>query len=356
MQFTAPVGTEPPDPSTKESRTQPPARHYDDRNGARISQANADPKFRSTWRLILIATILSLLTFISGIDASIITTSLPTITREIGGGAEYVWIAQSYLFACTIPQPFYGQIVDIFGRRAPLLVCVILFFVGSSIAGAAHNVSTLIAGRLVQGLGTGGINVIPEIIICDLVPPRYRGAYLSTMLSTAAIASTIGPIVGGALAQANWRWIFWLNLPVSGACGLGIITLVNVSHTPNEPWLAALRRVDFLGSTIFIPSMVSLFFGLIMGGTSGYPWHSGRIVAPLVLGIAGWAVFHVQQSSRFCNNPSIPPKLFKNRTSAASLILIFLASTTIQAVCYFIPIYFQALKHLSPLTLSLIHI
>ncbi|KAI1125963.1 major facilitator superfamily MFS_1 [Nemania abortiva] len=356
MGSTALVGAEPPEPpeqATKESLPSAAGPHDGNRGAASVDQAStdaADPKFQHTWRLLLIATVLSILTFISGLDASIITTSLPTITREIGGATEYVWIAQSYLFACTIPQPFYGQIVDIFGRRGPLFVSVILFFAGSGIAGGARNPQTLIAGRLVQGLGTGGINVIPEIIICDLVPPRHRGSYLSTMLSTAAIASTIGPIVGGALAQADWRWIFWLNLPVSGACGIGILTLVNVSHTRNGSWFAALRRVDYLGSAIFIPSMVSLFFGLIMGGTSGYPWHSARIIVPLILGIIGWAVFHFQQSSRFCVNPSVPPKLFQNRTSAASFVLIFLASITIQAVSYFIPIYFQALKHVSPLT------
>ncbi|KAI4859029.1 major facilitator superfamily MFS_1 [Hypoxylon rubiginosum] len=316
----------------------------------RASNEEPEQKFQHTWRIILISITLSILTFISGIDASIITTSLPTITREIGGASDYVWIAQSYLFACTIPQPFYGQIADIFGRRNPLLVSVALFALGSGIAGGANNVATLIAGRLVQGLGTGGINVIPEIIICDLIPPRHRGPYLSAILSTAAIASSIGPIVGGALALADWRWIFWLNLPVSGVCAIGTVLLVNVKYQRNKTWLAALRRVDFIGSAIFIPSMVSLFFGLIMGGTSDYPWNSGRIIAPIVLGVAGWVLFHAQQSSRFCVEPSVPPSLFQNRTSATSFILIFLASITVQAICYFLPIYFQAVKNVSPLT------
>lgn len=315
----------------------------------RSDNEEPEQKFQHTWRIIFISIILSILTFISGIDASIITTSLPTITREIGGASDYVWIAQSYLFACTIPQPFYGQIADIFGRRNPLLISVALFAIGSGIAGGANNVAALIAGRLVQGLGTGGINVLPEIIICDLIPPRHRGPYLSAMLSTAAIASTIGPIIGGALALVDWRWIFWLNLPVSGACAIGTVLLVNVKYQRSESWLAALRRVDFIGSAIFIPSMVSLFFGLIMGGTSGYPWNSGRIIAPIVLGVAGWILFHVQQSSPFCVEPSVPPSLFQNRTSATSFILIFLASITVQAICYFLPIYFQAVKNVSPL-------
>ncbi|KAI0207023.1 major facilitator superfamily domain-containing protein [Astrocystis sublimbata] len=199
MGSTALVGAEPPEPPEqprKESLPSAAGPHDGNRGAASVDQAGtdtADPKFQHTWRLLLIVTVLTI--FISGLDVYIITTSLPTITREIGGATEYVWDR----------PPFYGQIVDIFGRRDPLFVSVVLFFAGSCIAGGARKPQTLIAGRLVQGLGTGGINVIPEIIICDLVPPRHRGSYLSTMRSTAGIASTIGPIVGGALAQADWR-------------------------------------------------------------------------------------------------------------------------------------------------------
>ncbi|GAB1318484.1 Major facilitator superfamily (MFS) profile domain-containing protein [Madurella fahalii] len=305
--------------------------------------------FQHSWRLWCIFIVLCLLSFISAVDATIVTTSLPTITREIGGSHDYVWIANSFLFASTVPQPLYGQISNIFGRRNPMLVSIALFALGSGLAGGATNSAMLIAARTIQGLGTGGLYVLSDIIICDIIPPRYRGPYLSAVLSTAAIGTTIGPIIGGALALSNWRWIFWLNLPISAVGLFAISLLLNVKYTRCPTWLSALARVDFLGNAIFIPSMVAIFFGLIMGGTPGYPWASWRIILPLVLGVVGWVAFHFHQASPICREPSTPPRLFKHRTSIGGFIIIFLGAVILQAINYFLPIYFQAVKGVSPL-------
>lgn len=172
-------------------------------------------EFKATWRIWSVFLALAFLAFMASIDSTIITTSLPTITREIGGTGVYVWIANSYLFASTVPQPLYAQIANVFGRRNPLFVAIALFFIGSGVAGGARNPGTLITGRTIQGLGTGGLYVLSDVIICDLIPPRYRGPFLSAVLSAAAFGTTIGPIIGGALAEVNWRWVFWINLPVS---------------------------------------------------------------------------------------------------------------------------------------------
>ncbi|KAK8133603.1 hypothetical protein PG984_005615 [Apiospora sp. TS-2023a] len=305
--------------------------------------------FKHTWRIWTIFLVLCMLSFMASIDTTVITTSLPTVTREIGGAGQYVWIANSYLFACTVPQPLYGQIANVFGRRNPLLVAVLFFTLGSGLAGGAHSVGMLITGRTVQGLGSGGLYVLSDIIICDMIPPRYRGPYIGTVLSSAAIGSTIGPIVGGALAQMDWRWVFWINLPVMGLGLLGILLAFNPQYNRSPTWLHALARVDFLGNAIFIPSMVALFFGMIMGGKPGYSWDSWRVVLPLVLGVIGWAAFHLYEASPQCREPSVPTRLFKNRTSAASLMMIFLASIIMQALAYFLPVYFQAVKANTPL-------
>ena len=122
----------------------------------------------------------------------------------------------SFVFALTILQPLFSQIANIFGRRNPMSLSVALFALGSGLSGGSKNPARLIASRTVQGTGTGGLYVLSEIIICDLMPPRHRGPYLSAVISTAAIGTTNRPIIGGALAQVQWRWIFWLNLPISG--------------------------------------------------------------------------------------------------------------------------------------------
>ncbi|KAH6609100.1 MFS transporter [Trichoderma cornu-damae] len=306
-------------------------------------------KFKHTWRLWCVFLVLCLLSLISAIDATIVTTSLPTITRDIGGSQEYVWVVNSFLFTSTVPQPLFGQISDIFGRRNPMIVAISLFAIGSGLAGGSQSPGMLIAARAIQGLGSGGLYVLSDIIVCDMVPPRHRGPYLSAILSTAAIGTTIGPIVGGALALKNWRWIFWLNLPASAIGLLAIILILNVKYRRSLTWRHALARVDFLGNIIFVPSMVSIFFALIMGGTHGYPWKSWKIILPLVLGILGWAIFHFHQASPICREPSMPPRLFKHRTSSGGFVIIFLGAIVLQAINYFLPIYFQGVKGASPL-------
>ncbi|KAI1101343.1 major facilitator superfamily MFS_1 [Jackrogersella minutella] len=316
---------------------------------ASVGRLSSEEEFKASWRFWVIIIVIMILSLASGLDSTIITTSLPTIARDIGGAKQYVWVAQSYLFATTVPLPFYGQIANIFGRRNPLFVAIALFALGSGIGGGATSVAMLIAGRVIQGFGTGGIAVLPEIIICDLIPPRSRGPWLSITMSGAAIGTTLGPIIGGALAERNWRWIFWLNLPISAVSCIAIFFALDVQYTRSPNWKSALSRVDFAGTAIFVPSLVSLYFGLIMGGTAGYPWSSWRIIMPIVLGIAGWIVFHFHQASRFCREPSIPPNLFKSRTSVTGFLLIFLASITLQAVNYFLPVYFQGVKDTSAL-------
>ncbi|KAL5117411.1 hypothetical protein ACEQ8H_004727 [Pleosporales sp. CAS-2024a] len=205
----------------------------------------------------------------------------------------------------------------------------------------------LISGRTVQVIGAAGLYVLSDIIICDLVPARYRGPYLTAVLSTAGIGSTIGPVIGGALAQDNWRWIFYLNIPIS-VCGFIImVLLLKVNHVRSLSWEHALVQIDYLGALIFIPSTIAIFYALISGGVQE-PWSSWRIILPLVLGVLGWIIYHIQQA-HCAANPSTPLHLFTNRTSATGFVLVFLSSVVLYTISFFLPIYFQAVKLCSPL-------
>ncbi|KAH7303063.1 major facilitator superfamily domain-containing protein [Stachybotrys elegans] len=284
---------------------------------------------------------LCVLAFISALDVSIIATALPRITAEIGSGAQFVWIANCFVISSTVLQPMFGQIADIFGRRYPLAISILIFGLGSAIGGGSHNVGMLIAGRTIQGVGAGGIYVLIDIVCCDLVPLRDRGKYLGLMFSGAGVAAALGPPVGGALAEADWRWIFWINLPICGlALALLLLFLRPRPRSIDMPWSKALKdKVDWVGALLLIPSLFAVLFGLITGGLQ-YPWSSWRVVVPLVLGILGWASFHVHQHF-WASHPSIPSRLFANRTSATAFALTFLSSILIQATTYLIPIYFQ---------------
>lgn len=241
---------------------------------------------------------LCMLAFISALDVAIITTALPTITDQIGGARQYVWIANSFVVASSVLQPLLGQLADLFGRRIPLIVSVALFAIGSGLAGGANNAAMLIAGRTIQGAGAGGIYVLLDIVCCDLVPLRERGKYLGLMFSWSGVAAALGPPFGGAIAQADWRWIFWLNIPICGLALGGLLIFMRVksgnADTGRQGFAAKIGRLDIIGNFIFIPSMISLLIGLVEGGTE-HPWSSFRIVVPLVLGAIGWICFHVQQ-------------------------------------------------------------
>ena len=284
---------------------------------------------------------LCLLAFISALDVAIITTSLPTVTTDIGGATEYIWIAGSFVVASSVVQPLFGQLADLVGRRDPFVAATVLFTIGSGIAGGANNVAMLIAGRSLQGVGAGGIYLLLSIVCSDLVPLRERGKFLGLMNAWAGVAAALGPVVGGAIAQENWRWIFYLNLPICGVALVMLCTFMTMKtgapSSSQSKW--GVPRLDWAGNAVFIPSMIALLFGLVMGGVQ-YPWSSWRIILPLVLGGVGWLAFHAQQY--VTANPSIPPRLFNNRTSATGYVLTFLSSFLLQMQCYFLPVYFQA--------------
>ena len=230
-----------------------------------------------------------------------------------------------------------------------MLLSLASFVLGSGISGGAPNVPTLIAGRTVQGLGGGGILVLMEVILCDLLPLRERPKYLSVILSACSLGVTLGPTIGGAFASRGiWRWAFYIDLPIAGLAFIVTALCLKLRYQRVPTWKAALLRTDFLGNFIFIASTCSVMVGLIMGGTL-FPWSSWRIILPIILGGCGWIGFQVHQSSRFCQEPIMPARLFSNRTAGTGFFLVFISAILLEWTTYFIPYYFQALQGASAL-------
>lgn len=327
----------PPDGSgTGNESTEISDRRGGEKSPDRPASRGHPPQF---W-LVIVA--LSLLAFISAIDVMIIPPALPTIVKEVQGSTDtqYVWIANSFVFASSVLQPLTGQLSNIFGRKYPTVGSIVLFIIGSGIAGGSNNVATLIAGRTVQGVGAGGIYVLIDIICCDLVPLRDRGKYLGIINAWAGVAAGLGPVIGGLLAQrGTWRWIFYLNIPI---CVLPLITiLLFMKVKTGDRAVYNLKNLDYLGNLIFIPSIISLFYGLVTGGID-HPWSSWRVILPLVLGIVGWIAFHIQQHFfTRKTHASVPSRLFGNRTSVAGYVLTFTSAVCSQTSGLFLPVYFQ---------------
>lgn len=146
---------------------------------------------------------LGALSFICAMDVSILIIAFPTVVEAIGGARDYVWILNCFTVTLSVVQPLYGQVSDIIGRKNPLLFATVLFLVGSGVAGGSNNPAMMIAGRTVQGIGAGGFYVLTDIICCDLVPLRERGKYVGILGAFAGVAAAIGPVLGGAIAEAE---------------------------------------------------------------------------------------------------------------------------------------------------------
>ena len=301
-----------------------------------------------TLRFWLVFVSLCFVSLSTSLDGTVIATALPTVVKSIGGEKHYVWIGNSFLLASTVIQPLVGQLADIFGRKVPMLFSLACFMLGSGLAGGASNVSMLIAGRTIQGLGSGGIFVLLDIITCDMVAIRERGQFLGLVLSTGAIGSTLGPIIGGILAEHAWRWVFYLVLPTSGIAAVFLIFFLNLNATRTPDVWSSLAKVDYVGSAIFIASITSILLGLIMGGAT-HPWNSWNVIVPLVLGFLGWVAFHFYETTRFCRNPGIPHRIFAERTSAIGFFLAFESGMFLMWIVMFLPIYFQGVLQTSPL-------
>lgn len=290
---------------------------------------------------------LSVTSLLSALDISVMSTALPSIVYDLGSSPAYSWVANGYFLTSTAFQPLFGQTANIFGRRILTLSAVLFFTIGSAISGSASNIAALIAGRLIQGIGGGGLNVMTPIVVADLVPLRDRSRFMSIIFTFYSIAFSIGPVVGGALVDhSSWRWIFYLNLPVAG---LSLILLFFFLHVPFNANFSTdmLRRVDMTGNALLIASVVSVLIALNWAG-SEYPWSSWRVIFPLVVGLLGIGVFLVLESTTLILEPTMPFRIFSNRTSLPTFGLAFIQSMLTYWSSYYLPVYFQAVLEATP--------
>ncbi|KAI0898730.1 MFS general substrate transporter [Annulohypoxylon nitens] len=291
------------------------------------------------WRFWVVLVALGITSLSAAVESTVTSTGLPRISGALDAGELYV--TNLIADASTAFLPLFGQIADIFGRRWLTIGIVAVFVLGSGISGGAATATMLIAGRAVQGIGGGGIILMIEMIVCDLVPLRDRGRFTAVIMGLFGIVSSLGPFIGGAIAEVTtWRWVFYINLPI---CGLSLVLLTSFLHVnyDRSPSIAErLRRIDYSGNIILIASVTAILISLTYGG-SRYPWSSWRVLFPLILGLVGLGVFILYELSRWCVEPMTPPHLFRNRTSIVAFYLTFIHSLLSFWVLYFLPVYFQ---------------
>ncbi|CAK7229923.1 hypothetical protein SCUCBS95973_007395 [Sporothrix curviconia] len=353
----------------------------------------AAPPFRRGPRFWAIMATLCVIGLLSALENTVVTTSLPFIAAQLDLGANYIWVTNVFFLTAAAVQPLFGQLANLFGRRWVTLAIVALFALGSGLSGGAHNGATLIAGRAVQGMGSGGINMIVDVIVSDLVPLRQRGNYMSLVLLVYFVGLALGPYVGGAIVQhtATWRWVFYINLPICGASMVMILLFLKVKtggggsgrddgngdngdngdNGTDRTLTQKLGRIDYAGNLLLIASTVAVLYALTYGGTK-LPWSSGQVIGPLAAGLLGLGLFMAYEATgdrpdnahtdthgtgdrpkplwqRIApREPVVPPRLFANRTSAIIFAVTFVNSALLYWMFFFMPVYFQAVLGSSP--------
>ncbi|CAF9931189.1 MAG: hypothetical protein HETSPECPRED_007822 [Heterodermia speciosa] len=304
--------------------------------------------FKPSLRLYLAFLTLAVITMAVALDGTSLSVALPIISEKLKGTAiEAFWSGTSFLLCSTIFQPSFASFSHIFGRKPVIMVALLLFLVGAIIAAVANGFAVLLVGRSLQGVGGGGLIALTEIVVTDLVPLRVRGKWFGIISGMWSLGSVTGPVIGGAFAQnVSWRWIFYINLPIIGVAFVFVPLFLKLNFKPSN-LTSQLRRVDWLGSILFIGSTTSFLIPITWGGVT-YAWSSWRTLVPLLIGLTGLTSFIIYEEF-LTTEPLIPLTVFKNRTAAVSYLGTTIHGMILWCLLYYLPLYYEAVKGETPI-------
>ncbi len=295
---------------------------------------------RQPVRVGLVFTGLVLVMLLAALDGTIVATALPTIVGELGGLEHISWITSAYLLAQTVVTPLYGKIGDLYGRKRVLQFAVVLFLIGSALCGLAGSMTALIAFRAVQGLGAGGLIVLTQATIGDVVPPRERGRYQGIFGGVFGISSVAGPLIGGLIVEhVSWRWVFYVNLPV------GVVALFVLAATLPAGVSRGRPVIDYLGAGLLATGLAAIVLVTSLGGTT-WAWGSPTVVLTACLGAGALVGFALVE--RRAAEPVLPPALWRERVFAVAGTLSLIVGFALFGSVTFLPLYFQTVDAASP--------
>jgi EmrB/QacA subfamily drug resistance transporter len=320
----------------------------------RSSVASKGPSTRNSrppFRIIVAFVALTLSIFLVALDTVLIPTALPTISQSFSiPDSLYAWTGSAYLLTNAASIPFWGKLSDVFGRKSILLTANLVFLGGSIICAVSVNAPMLVAGRAVQGLGGGGVVVLVHVCVSDLFSIRNRSFYMGMVGAAWALASALGPVLGGIFAQElTWKWCFYINIPIV-TVSIIVLYFTLELHDPRTPLLRGLASIDWLGITTIITAAVLLLVGLQIG--SGGSYADPLVISLIVIGSVIFVAFPFSQwwEDKRGGSPIMPLRIFRDISNLSALGVCACDALVFNSVAYFLPLYFQIVLGKSPAT------
>jgi EmrB/QacA subfamily drug resistance transporter len=280
--------------------------------------------------------------FVAILSSTVVSTSLPVIVNDLGGSqSSYTWVVTSTLLALTISTPIWGKLADLFDRKLLIQGGLVLFVVGSILAGMSQSIAWMLVCRVIQGVGAGGLTALVQVILSDLVSPRERGRYSGYLGAVFGVGTVAGPLLGGFITDGiGWRWCFYVGVPFAVAA---LIVLQRTLHLP-----ARRRRetsIDYLGALLIAGGISSLLVWVSLAGNE-FAWGSWQTA--LLVGVGAVLIAIAIPVERRVREPLVPLRLFGDRTVVLAVIASVAVGTAMFGTTVFLSQYMQIARGMSP--------